>query len=292
MSPNLKTIKVDKREPPNTKQSIERTINYMNSPKGVQKNDPIVTTVEMATLPAGDIECENVIIERKTWQDFFASIKERDGSIPRWKGQLLKLKDAKAKGKMPLVAVHGNPIAVDKTAHKAIDTIMAQYLAAGIPVVAGLGDFDDFSWFAIRVFMFGAGEIESINVEMVKDVKVVQCSPSEAMLRAIPHVGRKTANRLAHHTIYDLTSFSIPALSLIMSGLPQTQDNIERFRKKPYKLAKDIYEFFRGKQVELDVEDWETFVDSEQGDEDEDEEGEEESTEDDEETDFDEEEEV
>jgi len=289
MSPNLKTIKVDKREPPNTKQSIERTINYMNSPKGVQKNDPINTTVEMATLSAGDVECEDIIIERKTWQDFFASIKERDGAIPRWKGQLLKLKDAKVKGKFPLVAVHGNPMSIDKTAHKAVDTIMAQYLAAGIPIVAGLGDFDDFSWFAIRVFMFGAGDVESINVEMIKDVKTIQCSPTEAMLRAIPHVGRKTAALLAKHTIYDLTSFTIPALSLIMSGLPQTQENIERFRKKPYKLAKDIYEFFRGKQAELDVEDWETFVSEE---EDEEGEEEEESTEDDGEEDFDEEEEV
>jgi hypothetical protein len=254
-------IKIDTREPATTQEAFDRTLKYMNN--GVQKNDPIKYKFESVALEAGDVECDNIIIERKTYPDFFASIQEKEGGIPRFKVQLVKLAKVRADGKVALLCVHGKPEEMTSSNRKAISTVAARYFAAGIPVCAGFLDVDEFAWFAIRTFMYGASEIKTMNVELIKDVKPVYCTPTEAMLRTVKGVGKTISKAFDKFSIKDVSTLTIPGISLVISGLEQTQENLDQFKKKPYKIAKVIYDNLRNESTQTDIqnEDWQTFVD-------------------------------
>lgn len=63
---------------------------------------PLIPDAEVAALDLGDIQVDHVIMERKTPADLAASI--ADG---RWRDQLRRLRDAKAKGYVPCVVIEG-----------------------------------------------------------------------------------------------------------------------------------------------------------------------------------------
>lgn len=263
------SIIVDTREPKHVISALEDVIRHMNN--GVQKRDPINLDIRKLKLEAGDFEGNGVVIERKTWDDFFASIVDRDSTnVPRYRSQLVKLVKARDNKKIPVVAVHGDMTSVDDQKRLAILTVMSKYFAAGIPVVCGFPNLHDFFWWVIRTIMYGASSIESIKVDLTKTVKPVKGNPTATMVRSIPDVGPVIANKIADSglTVYEICSLTIPALSLIISGLDVNAVNLERFKKKPYKIAKKIYEYIRGKDSDYEAEEWQTHPDEQEDEED------------------------
>jgi len=157
---------------------------------------------------------------------------------------------------LPFLCLHGKFEDLDETKRKAIITVLSRYSAAGIITCSGLPTLADFCWYALRLFMYGSGEISEIPIEMSKTLKAYAISPVEAILRTIPGVGKKIASAFVGKTVYELCSLTIPGISLIISGLPPTDENIEKFKKKPYEIARTIYEFLRGKKSNYVADEW------------------------------------
>jgi len=254
----LKII-VDTREPKTVIDALNDTADTMN--QGVAKDDPIEIDVTQVKLEAGDILCNGVLIERKTFDDFFASITEKEGGKVRWKTQLERLIKAKKDGSIPCWAVHGDPKSIDKTKRKAVSTVSAKIFASGIPVLSGFVDLQDFAWWAIRVFMFASSDSVDI-IKIAKSAKFKRLQPNQSMLMGISGVGSKICDALAEFSIIDLCGMTIPTISLAISGLPRSKANLDRFAKKPYAIAKKIYDALRNTTSQYDAEGWETFEDS------------------------------
>lgn len=242
-------ILIDNREPKSMDGFFGSVIKHL------KKTEAIHWGIKHTQLQAGDYRCNNVLIERKTVDDAVASI--QDG---RLKGQVPGLLAAKENGVSPILVIVGDMSNVHKTRRRAILTTLARYyLPAGIPVIC-VPDEDGFAWFCVRVFQHGVGGIGTLAVDTVQ-VAPKTFSVTERMLRAIDGVGQKIAAKFhaANLCIEEICTLTVPSISMIISEPVRTNWTKQlhaKHKKKPYKIAKTIWEGLHGKESLFETDEW------------------------------------
>lgn len=257
---------IDNREPDAMVRTFEEIAAHLND-TAHREQDKFDLQIRRATLPVGDYEGGNgIVIERKTVQDFYQSIK--DG---RHRQQVPALAALHNQNKLPVLAYMGNFMELSQTARRACLTVITRYyFPSAIPVVA-LATDQDFAWFAIRTFQNGLkAATGALNVDVDQYApQPANLGTVEAMLRGIKGVGAKIAQQFvkAQLSIADICTLTVPGLSLVIYDCSRnswTTENFERFKKKPYKIAKKIWESLHKKPCEFNADEWLPF----EGDED------------------------
>lgn len=202
----------------------------------VDSNEPdnLVTAIKIAQLPyaiqkleVGDYQIGHILIERKTINDFYNSV--RDGRL--W-NQLYNLYQASKEGEYRgLLVVIGavptydffskKPMSREKYLYfkRTLDTIEARApVSYGIPLIRKTceNDFVDF----LKNILLSVGKLGKSKkpVLVKKELRTLEEIRSD-MLCAVPGIGRDSADILAkNYTIADLVNMSMKQLEDVEVG--------------------------------------------------------------------------
>ena len=141
--------------------------------------------IKMTTLPFGDIQCGNIIIERKEINDFYSSV-----TSDRMWTQIAHMKANNEYSSIIIVSGRLEEIHdVDKTKINVVVGAMKKITASGIPLVWVLTDKElvaktlDFFSYAVS------------NEDFVP-IKRVEKNKKDSLFMALPGVGKKAAKKL------------------------------------------------------------------------------------------------
>jgi len=152
--------------------------------------------VQVKALEAGDYAFSNLLIERKTLQDFYNSIVHGDKHI--WK-QVIKLKNVSERPY--LIIERWNPyFFTNKRKERTVYGALARISLMGINVVTLQGSGKDFGEFVtFLAYLFFSSDKKKVSLKPVPQ-KLKERTKKEIisdMLVMIPMIGRKQADELA-----------------------------------------------------------------------------------------------
>ena len=141
--------------------------------------------IHITTLPFGDIQYNNIIIERKEINDFYSSI----NSDRMWE----QIAHMRANNEYAsIIIVSGRVQELHEVDDKKINRItgaMKQVVACGIPLIWVQND-NELVIKALDFFKY------AISNEEFVPIKRVEKNKKDSLFMALPHVGRKAAKKL------------------------------------------------------------------------------------------------
>ncbi len=163
-----------------TRENDNKFITFLADASKVEGYD-----VHITTLPFGDIQYNNIIIERKEINDFYSSI----NSDRMWE----QIAHMRANNEYAsIIIVSGRVQELHEVDDKKINRItgaMKQVVACGIPLIWVQND-NELVVKALEFFKY------AISNEEFVPIKRVEKNKKDSLFMALPHVGRKAAKKL------------------------------------------------------------------------------------------------